>query len=38
MALQYYELAVEIDSTYAPAYAGIALVWGGGERKWATFR
>ena len=28
-ALQYYELAVEIDSTYAPAYAGIALVWGG---------
>jgi serine/threonine-protein kinase len=29
MALQYYELATEIDSTYAPAYAGIALVWGG---------
>jgi len=28
-ALQYYQLAVEIDSTYAPAYAGIALVWGG---------
>ena len=28
-ALQYYELAVGIDSTYAPAYAGIALVWGG---------
>ena len=28
-ALQYYELAVQIDSTYAPAYAGIALVWGG---------
>ena len=28
-ALQYYKLAAEIDSTYAPAYAGIALVWGG---------
>ena len=28
-ALQYYERAIEIDSTYAPAYAGIALVWGG---------
>lgn len=28
-ALQYYELAAEIDSTYAPAYAGIALVWAG---------
>lgn len=28
MALQYYELATRIDSTYAPAYAGIALVWG----------
>ena len=28
-ALQYFDLAVEIDSTYAPAYAGIALVWGG---------
>jgi len=28
MALQYYERAVEIDSTYAPAFAGIALVWG----------
>jgi serine/threonine protein kinase/Tfp pilus assembly protein PilF len=28
-ALQYYELATQIDSTYAPAYAGIALVWGG---------
>jgi len=28
MALQYYELATGIDSTYAPAYAGIALVWG----------
>lgn len=28
MALQYYELAAGIDSTYAPAYAGIALVWG----------
>jgi serine/threonine protein kinase len=27
-ALQYYELATQIDSTYAPAYAGIALVWG----------
>ena len=27
-ALQYYELAAEIDSTYAPAYAGITLVWG----------
>jgi TolB-like protein/tRNA A-37 threonylcarbamoyl transferase component Bud32 len=29
MALQYYELATQIDSTYAPAYGGIALVWGG---------
>ncbi len=28
-ALQYYQLAVGIDSTYAPAYAGIALVWTG---------
>lgn len=28
-ALRYYELAAELDSTYAPAYAGIALVWGG---------
>jgi serine/threonine protein kinase len=28
-ALQYYTLAAEIDSTYAPAYAGIAMVWGG---------
>jgi serine/threonine protein kinase/tetratricopeptide (TPR) repeat protein len=28
-ALQYYELATQIDSTYAPAFAGIALVWGG---------
>ena len=28
-ALQYYDLATQIDSTYAPAYAGIALVWGG---------
>lgn len=28
MALQYYELAIQIDSTYAPAYGGIALVWG----------
>jgi serine/threonine-protein kinase len=27
-ALQYYELAVRADSTYAPAYGGIALVWG----------
>jgi TolB-like protein/predicted Ser/Thr protein kinase len=27
-ALQYYELAIQIDSTYAPAYAGISLVWG----------
>ncbi len=29
LALQYYELAASIDSTYAPAFAGIALVWGG---------
>jgi tetratricopeptide (TPR) repeat protein len=29
MALQYYKLATEIDPTYAPAYAGIALGWGG---------
>ena len=29
IALQYYELAVRIDSTYAPAYAGIVLVWQG---------
>ncbi len=29
LALQYYELAARIDSTYAPAFAGIALVWGG---------
>jgi tetratricopeptide (TPR) repeat protein len=29
MALQYYERATQIDSTYAPAYAGIALVWTG---------
>jgi TolB-like protein/predicted Ser/Thr protein kinase len=28
-ALQYFERATQIDSTYAPAYAGIALVWGG---------
>jgi TolB-like protein/Tfp pilus assembly protein PilF len=28
MALQYYERAAAIDSTYAPAFAGIALVWG----------
>jgi TolB-like protein len=28
MALQYYERAVGIDPTYAPAYAGIALAWG----------
>jgi len=27
-ALQYYELSTQIDSTYAPAFAGIALVWG----------
>jgi len=27
-ALQYYELAAEIDSSYAPAYAGITMVWG----------
>jgi serine/threonine protein kinase/TolB-like protein len=27
-ALQYFERAAEIDSTYAPAFAGIALVWG----------
>jgi len=29
MALQYYKLATEIDPTYAPAYGGIALGWGG---------
>ncbi len=29
LALQYFELAARIDSTYAPAFAGIALVWGG---------
>ncbi len=29
MALQYYERATQIDSTYAPAYAGIALAWSG---------
>jgi serine/threonine protein kinase/Tfp pilus assembly protein PilF len=28
-ALQYFELAVKLDPDYAPAYAGIALVWGG---------
>ena len=28
-ALQYYELAAEIDPAYAPAYAGIAMVWVG---------
>ena len=27
-ALQYYEQSTQIDSTYAPAFAGIALVWG----------
>jgi TolB-like protein/Tfp pilus assembly protein PilF/predicted Ser/Thr protein kinase len=27
-ALQYYELALEKDPTYAPAYAGIASYWG----------
>ena len=28
-ALQYFELALEKDPDYAPAYAGIASVWGG---------
>ncbi len=28
-ALRYFELAVEIDPGYAPAYAGVAMVWGG---------
>jgi tetratricopeptide (TPR) repeat protein len=28
-SLQYYELAVKLDPDYAPAYAGIAFVWGG---------
>ncbi len=28
-ALEYFELAREIDPDYAPAYAGIAAVWGG---------
>ncbi|MGD9347277.1 MAG: protein kinase, partial [Candidatus Aminicenantes bacterium] len=28
-ALQYYELALEKDPNYAPAYAGISSVWGG---------
>lgn len=28
-ALQYFELALEKDPNYAPAYAGIASVWGG---------
>jgi hypothetical protein len=29
IALQYFELALEKDPNYAPAYAGIASVWGG---------
>ena len=28
IALQYYELALQIDPNYAPAYVGIAAVWG----------
>lgn len=28
-ALKYFELAKDIDPDYAPAYAGIAMVWGG---------
>ncbi len=28
-SLKYFELAAELDPEYAPAYAGIALVWGG---------
>jgi adenylate cyclase len=28
-ALRYYQLALELDPEYAPAYAGIAFVWGG---------
>ena len=28
-ALKYYQLATELDSTFAPAYAGIAAVWSG---------
>jgi TolB-like protein len=28
-SLKYYQLATELDSTFAPAYAGIAAVWSG---------
>lgn len=28
-ALRYFELAIGIDPSYAPAYAGLAMVWGG---------
>jgi tetratricopeptide (TPR) repeat protein len=32
LALGYFERALAIDSTYAPAYVGVALAWG--ERGW----
>jgi TolB-like protein/tRNA A-37 threonylcarbamoyl transferase component Bud32 len=31
-ALEYYELALKKDPNYAPAYAGIALLWAGSEK------
>jgi serine/threonine-protein kinase len=31
-AMRYYEEALQIDSTYAPAHAGIARVWGGRQQ------
>lgn len=35
-ALAYYELALKKDPNYAPAYAGIALLWAGSEKSGYT--
>ncbi|MBZ5516781.1 MAG: protein kinase [Acidobacteriia bacterium] len=35
-ALEYFELALKKDPNYAPAYAGIALVWGGRQHMGYT--
>jgi len=35
-ALAYYELALKKDPNYAPAYAGIALLWAGSEKMGFT--
>ena len=35
-ALQYFELALQKDPNYAPAYAGIAMVWAGRQQMGLT--